>query len=81
MAGKFRGAAWGSAELCKGSKTCSALIWRQPRLPNAQEGQRSQVSVLIPALDRAKQAFAQEMSNRQARAGDFGGGQSKSDIF
>jgi hypothetical protein len=48
------------AELCKGSKTCSTLIWRQPCLLNAQEGQRGQVSVLIPALDRVKQAFALE---------------------
>jgi len=36
---------------------------------------------LITALDRAKQAFAQEMSHWQASAGDFGGGQRKSDIF
>src|SRR4030095_894141 len=69
------------AELCKGSKTCSTLIWRQLCLLNAQESQRSQVSVLISALDRVKQAFAQEMSHRQGGAGDFSGGQREADIF
>ncbi len=40
------------AVLCKESKTCSTLIWRQPCLFNAQEGQRGQISVLITALHR-----------------------------
>src|SRR5262245_37700269 len=78
---KFREAATHLAELCKESKTCSALIWLQLCLLNAQEGQRSQVFILIPALDRMEQAFAQEAPHRQGRAGDFGGGQGESDIF
>jgi len=36
---------------------------------------------LIPALDRVKQAFAQEAPHWQWRAGDFGGGQREPDIF
>ena len=43
------------AKHCKVSKTCSTLIWQQPRLLTAQERQRGQVSILIPALDRVKQ--------------------------
>jgi hypothetical protein len=69
------------AVLCKESKTYSTLIYQQPCLLNAQEGQRGQVSVLIPALDRVKQAFAQEAPDWQWRAGDFGGGQCEPDII